>query len=129
MDAKEFIRTHKRMCKKYGDACKDCLLLDKGCYSTSTSIILPEELDENVVDLVEKWAEENPVKTNQDVLLELFPNSTLITNGTFGICPKSLDKDHVYLQRYVGCSDIKECDCLGCKNQFWNGEYDQHSKT
>lgn len=118
MDAKEFIRTHKRICKKYGDACKNCPLLDKGCYSTSTSIILPEELDEGVVDLVEKWAKENPVKTRQSEFLKMFPNASVIANGTLGICPKSLDKDrNCFYSTNYGNSKI--VDCFGCRNQFW----------
>lgn len=87
MDAKEFVKTHRRICKTYED-CDVCPLFQKGCYSSAYVVILPDKLDENVVDLVEKWAKENPVKTNQEKLLELFPNSTLIANGTFGICPK-----------------------------------------
>lgn len=124
MDAKEFIRAHKRICKKYGDACKNCPLLDKGCYSTSTSIILPEELDENVVDSVEKWAKENPVKTRQSKFLEMFPNASVIANGTLGICPKSLDKDRncFYSTDY---GNSKFVDCLGCRNQFWLEEVDE----
>lgn len=124
MDVKEFIRTHKRMCKKYGNACKNCPLLDKGCYSTSTSIILPEDLDEGVVDLVEKWAKENPVKTRQSEFLKMFPNASAIANGPLGICPKSLDKDRecFYSNDY---GDSKFVDCLGCKNKFWLDEVDE----
>lgn len=76
MDAKEYIRTHKRMCEKYGDTCKGCPLIDKGCYSYSALTILPKnpdedlvELNESVVDLVEKWAKENPIKTRQSKFL------------------------------------------------------------
>lgn len=125
MDAKEFIRTHKRMCKKYGDACKNCPLLDKGCYSTSTSIILPEELDENVVDLVEKWAKENPIKTRQSKFLEMFPNASVIVNGTLGICPKSLDKDRECLYSFIDHNGNRIVNCIGCKNQFWLEEIDE----
>ena len=123
MDAKEFIRTYKRICKKYGNACEGCLLLDKGCYSTSTSIILPEELDECVVDLVEKWAKENPIKTRQSEFLKMFPNASAINNGTPVICPKSLDKDRECFYS-IDCDNNKFVDCLGCRNQFWFEEVD-----
>lgn len=119
MDAKEFIRTYKRICKKYCDACEGCPLLDKGCYRTSTSIIFPEELDENVVDLVGKWAKENPIKTRQSKFLEMFPNASLIANGTLGICPKSLDKDHKCFYQLFEHDGTEMIDCLGCRNQFW----------
>lgn len=125
MDAKEFIRTHKRMCKKYHDVCEGCPLLDKGCYSTSTSIIFPEELDENIVDLVEKWAKENPIKTRQSKFLEMFPNASVIANGTLGICPRLLDKDYECFYHYLDCDGEKVIDCLGCRNQFWLEEVDE----
>lgn len=123
MDAKEFIRTHKRICKKYGNACEGCPLLDKGCYSTSTSIILPEELDENIVDLVEKWVKENPIKTRQSEFLKMFPNASVIANGTLGICPKSLDKDRKCFYS-IGYDNNKFVDCIGCRNKFWFEEVD-----
>lgn len=125
MDAKEFIRAHKRMCKKYHDACEGCPLLDKGCYSTSTSIILPEELDENIVDLVEKWSKENPIKTRQSKFLEMFPNASFIGNGTVGICPKALDKDYKCFYRRCDYIDAENIDCIGCKNKFWLEEIDE----
>ena len=90
---------------------------------SSTSIILPEELDENVVDFVEKWAKENPIKTRQSKFLEMFPNASLIANGTLGLCPKLLDKDHECFYS-IGCNNNRFVDCLGCRNKFWLEEVD-----
>lgn len=119
MDAKEFIRTHKRICKKHGDACKNCPLLDKGCYSTSTSIILPEELDESVVDLVEKWAKENPVKTRQSKILEQFPNARLTEYGAISVCPRVLFGNNV-----ISDSSCRSISCKSCEDNFWLEEVD-----
>lgn len=99
-------------------------MLDKGCYSTSTSIISPEELDENVVDLVEKWSKENPVKTRQSEFLKMFPNVSIIANGTLRICPKSLDKDRGCFYQFNN-DGTKFVDCLGCRNQYWLEEVDE----
>lgn len=71
-----------------------------------------------MVDLVEKWAKENPAKTRQSEFLKMFPNASVIANGTLGICPKSLDKDRncFYSTNY---GNRKIVDCFGCRNQFW----------
>lgn len=82
-------------------------------------LFFPEELDENVVDLVGKWAKENPIKTRQSKFLEMFPNASLIANGTLGICPKSLDKDHKCFYQLFEHDGTEMIDCLGCRNQFW----------
>lgn len=120
MDAKEFIRTHKRMCKKYGDDCEGCILLDKGCYSTSTSIILPEDLDESVVDLVEKWSKDHPIKTRQSVFLEQYPDAIIGDDGFPYVAPCQLCDELIHGE------SIEDCEnrglCVECRLEFWMQE-------
>lgn len=65
MDAKEFLKALGRMCKQQ-DNCKECAA-NKSC-TIYTSITPNLEL----VDVVEKWANEHPLKTNRDALKEKF---------------------------------------------------------
>lgn len=59
-------------------------------------------------EIVRKWAEEHPRKTRKDVLLEKFPNATLMNNEGYMICAE-----------YLGlCSNCKGNGCAKC----WNTE-------
>ena len=101
MDAIEFVKQLRRM--------------DGNAYR-KYSIFL--DSPEDVVDEVEKWAKEHPAKTRQSEFLEMFPNASIIANGTLGICPKSLDKDRDCFYS-IDYGNNKFVDCLGCINQFW----------
>ena len=71
----------------------------------------------------EKWAKENPVETNKDRVLKLFPNAVITANGVFDLCPKVLDAKYNCIGNYVSKDGMFERDCLGCKSKFWNSEY------
>ena len=59
-------------------------------------------------EIVRKWAEEHPRKTRKDVLLEKFPNATLMNNESYMICAE-----------YLGlCSNCEKNGCAKC----WNTE-------
>lgn len=106
MDAVEFYRTFKRMC--YKTDCKDCLLEQK-CRPSAN--VEPEE----VVELVEQWAEDNPVKTRQSEFLKLFPNAPK-SGRVLNICPQNLNIDYMPPKR---CENIS---CSVCKTDYWNEE-------
>jgi len=67
---KEFIKEKERMCKKV--CCNECSLLDYECNLIDSQLIV-----KMTVDVVMKWAEENPIVTNLDKLLEIFPNTKM----------------------------------------------------
>lgn len=106
MDAVEFYRTFKRMC--YKTDCKDCLLEQK-CRPSAN--VEPEE----VVELVEQWAKDNPVKTRQSEFLKLFPNAPK-SGRVLNICPQNLNIDYMPPKR---CENIS---CSVCKTDYWNEE-------
>lgn len=83
MDAIEFVKQLRRMNEK--GVPKDCFVYPLAGQEPGS----PEE----VVAEVEEWAKEHPVKTRQSEFLKMFPNASVIANGTLGICPKSLDKN------------------------------------
>lgn len=106
MDAVEFYRTFKRMF--YKTDCKDCLLEQK-CRPSAN--VEPEE----VVELVEQWAKDNPVKTRQSEFLKLFPNAPK-SGRVLNICPQNLNIDYMPPKR---CENIS---CSACKTDYWNEE-------
>lgn len=77
-----------------------------------------DEECKKIISTVEQWLKEHPHKTRQSEFLKMFPNASVIANGTLGICPKSLDKDRecFYSDNY---DNNKFVDCLSCRNQFW----------
>ena len=100
MDAVEFYNAFKRMCDKTD--CKDCLL-DQKCRPSAN--VEPEE----VVELVEKWSKDHPIKTRQSEFLKMFPN-VVMTRGVIALRPCRLD------------TQINECsgsDCDKCKRAYW----------
>lgn len=102
MDAIEFVKQLRRM--------------DGNAYR-KYSVFL--DSPEDVVDEVEKWAKEHPIKTRQSKFLEMFTNASLTINGTVYICPKALDKDRECFYRHYDHSDAKIIDCLECRKRFW----------
>lgn len=103
MDAVEFYRTFKRMCEKTD--CKDCLL-DQKCRPSAN--VEPEE----VVELVEEWAKDNPIKTRQSEFLKRFPSAMINrSDGILCISPCSIEG------KRMGCTNGKSCG--DCRRDYW----------
>ena len=115
MDALKFLREQKRMCNSYKN-CDGCPAWDDSC-KLDPGGYLECDADEKL-KIVNEWSVSYPIKTRQSKFLEMFPNASVIANGTLGICPKSLDKNRncFYSTDY---GNNKFVDCLGCRNQFW----------
>ena len=106
MDAVEFYKAFKRMCDKTD--CKDCLL-DQKCRPSAN--VEPEE----VVELVEEWAKDHPVKTRQSEFLKMFPDAR-IWDDVIWLCPKYISYD------YKPEGNCYEINCCDCKRKFWLAE-------
>ena len=120
MDAKEFVKDIRRMCEYYED-CVECP--NRECGYCSKSGLLADDEAEEIISIVDKWAKEHPVETNQTKLLELFPNLKLNANGTVDYCPKTFGANCECIRMCVGNRTEWTMDCLVCKNKFWNSEY------
>ena len=108
MDAVEFLRDFRRMCKSYGDTCDNCKLEGGECSLSDCDFD-----QEKVVRIVEEWAKVHPAtaKTRLSEFLKLFPNALVVQKeGCPGSCVKVFDST-------VNCEDSKEC--LDCKKKFW----------
>ena len=107
MDAVEFIKQVRRMGKQKGEAI---------CFKL-------EEKDTEIVDRVEQWAKEHPVKTRQSEFLKMFPNAQKSLNGVLDICPRKFEPE-----KYKSATPDKVCvngnaddeyHCDECCRDFW----------
>lgn len=62
-------------------------------------------------EIVTKWAEEHPIKTRQDVFLEMYPNAELDEDGVLKVCSCDIDK------RIICC-----INCKNCRKEYWGEE-------
>ena len=78
---------------------------------------------EAVVEQVEQWAKEHPVKTRQSEFLKMFPNAQKSLNGVLDICPRKFEPE-----KYKSATPDKVCvngnaddeyPCDECCRNFW----------
>lgn len=116
MDAVEFFKTVKRLCKNQGcDGCPVCknntcmVMLMARIYGAS------DESIEETISKVEQWAKDHPVKTRQSEFLKIFQKAT-IRDGVLTICPMAIDK---------ALDDPERCHettCHKCLEKYWLAE-------
>ncbi len=119
MDAVKFFKERNRMCKSYYDPEKDwcsdkCPALNIQCNDMEHL----EEDTERLVETVEKWSQENPRKTRQDLILEQWPNAQTCDDNVFSPCPKVFDTN------FVCHFDFEHHNCNDCRREFWLKEVD-----
>lgn len=116
MDAVQFIKGQKRMCKNYAmQNCHGCPL--NGVTGCNYSQFMNDK-EENIVSIVEKWIKEHPAKTLLQDLLEKYPDVKLksyVPGGTSNPC---------FCARALGYK-IPECD--GSKNcaECWDSPLEE----
>lgn len=109
MDALEFLRERKRMCKYFGTSCDGCPLHGGPC--TNINSMNDGDL-ERILVKVEQWSKEHPRKTRQSVLLEQWPNCMMNKDGVVMICPINVD-------RMYDCDSSDSVECTDCRRKFW----------
>lgn len=118
MDAVEYLKEAIRMCETVGD-CYECPF-------NGASTVVPCKLardnwesanPEKAVESVEKWAKENPIKTQQSEFLKMFPNAVL-DNGAIRICPQLIEGE----DNYNCICDNGVLSCIKCRKQYWHEE-------
>ena len=101
MDAVEFIKQVRRMGKQKGEAI---------CFKL-------EEIDTEIVEKVEQWAKEHPVKTRQSEFLKQWPDAEISDDGLPAIAPCQLNVE------LLQCESQKDCEergvCGKCRCDFW----------
>ena len=117
MKAAEYLKHRARICKKH--RCGMCPLRKydnigvTGCQADYSCIVLEREEPDRSIEIVEKWAKENPPKTYLSVLLERLPNMRIEHDGTPDFCPDDVFK--IKLKPSI-------CDFIACID-CWKKEY------
>lgn len=128
MDAVEYLKTIKRMCKLHKPICwgednhTPCELRIKANAKGMSCSDYTTTFSEEAVAIVEKWAKEHPRKTRQSEFLKMFPRASMTADGVIAFCPESMDSEFV--------CPIKERDhydpeCGECRKNYWTEEVDQ----
>lgn len=66
---------------------------------------------EAVVEQVEQWAKEHPVKTRQSEFLKMYPNAVVMNGGV--LCVRPCDVDNT-IKNFC-----KTTNCGVCRRDFW----------
>lgn len=118
MDAVEFLKTFDRLCRAEED-CSSCPLNGYACDANLKDVARYYTLEsvQDMVQKVEQWAKEHPVKTRQSEFLKRFPNADLTR-----LQPCMIEKD----KRPMWCGKYADfganCCCDECRYAYWNEE-------
>lgn len=88
MEALEFLKERKRMCRSFCGSCRGCPCEKVRCALNS---LTSDDDYKRIVAAVEEWSAAHPRKTRQSVFLEQFPNARLDTNVIIDISPCRVD--------------------------------------
>lgn len=109
MDAVEFLNEGTRMCNSY-EACVGCPM-----YPTDDCCMVKMNLKQ-MINIVEQWAKEHPVKTRQDEFFNQWPDAEIGYDGLPTVAPCQLYKDMEEKDENGVC--CKNCGCAECRRDF-----------
>lgn len=115
MDAIEFLTERKRLCGSY----KGCVGCPFGAAECVVRDMTSEDTCKRIVTAVEKWSKENPRKTRQTELLNMYPEAHVSENGSLYICPASVSS--AYRDANGNCK-VHRLKCADCRKEFWSKE-------
>lgn len=122
MDAKEFFSEAGRLCGS-----DDAMDMDEEMKEDLWALLglhadegrFKNGYDE-LIDYVEKWSKDNPLKTRQEVLVKRFPYQRLDADGLSPICTRDFDT-RIKRDR---CDD----DCHECRKKYWTSPADEEDQ-
>lgn len=117
MDALEFLRERKRMCKSFNRCSSGCPAWGGSC-KLETGTVFEWEADKQV-EIVKEWATAHPRKTRQSVFLERYPEAEIDERGCLQLCPTSISAAYRDSNRLCAGPDRK---CDDCRREFWMKE-------
>ena len=119
MDAVEFIVTRDRMCRSFNGRCTGCEVNER-MGADDICIDYMVQHPQEVVEIVERWTKEHPLKTRQSEFLKMFPRAGRGEDGLIVFCPEDFDsKFECPLKRGSG-HDL----CGECRKNYWLEEVD-----
>ena len=116
MEALEFLKERKRMCRSFGGSCT-------GCPGEKVRCVINAHVSDDdykrIVAMVEEWSAAHPRKTRQSVFLEQYPEADIDGYGVLMICPAKIFKAHRSNNRR--CNNQGKL-CRDCRREFWMQE-------
>ena len=100
MDAVTFLQERLRMSKS-------------GAYVPALDNTTEQNISD-VVNVIETWSENNPIRTRQTVFLEQWPNAEISCQGVLVIDPCDIDNT---MRGNNG--DCFHTDCDDCRREYW----------
>lgn len=124
MDAIKFLEESVRMCKSF-PLCEGCEMKENelGFPCDISGSIMKYTNYEEVVDIVEKWAEEHPKRTRQSEFLKHYPDAQIGDNRVVNIPPCAVER-HRFLKYGKMTCVTPEKSCEECMEQYWMEEID-----
>ena len=116
MDALEFLKEQKRMCKAY-KTCNNCPLVSSHCI---VNHLATDDDNKKIVNFVEQWSKEHPRKTMQSVFLEQWPDAIISHDGLPEVAPCQLCVGLIHGKSTGDCE--KRGLCAKCRREFWMQE-------
>jgi len=115
MDAVDYLKTLRRICKEFNPMCPDCPAFPLcGASGDYIRFATPEEITKSVED-VEAWKEEHQAKTRQSEFLKIVPNAYADADGTVRIYPCAIDKK-------MWDEKCGNKGCTECRRKYWEEE-------
>lgn len=108
---------YARMCNSFNSCENGCPMYqcDWGCIYRGSCQQFVVENAKKAEEIITKWAEEHPIKTRQDVYLQLFPKALVDEDGTLKTKPCFINR-----KMYYTCTNKKECEI--CRKNYWREE-------
>lgn len=112
MDAVEFIKEYRRMCKKYAymEACGEDCSSECPLHGGYCDVGYEHLEADYVVSKVQQWSHDHPQKTIMQDFFEKFPNAPKDDSGSPCLCPADLGYEE------KNCGEV-DCNCLKCWNR------------
>ena len=116
MEALEFLKERKRMCRSFGGSCSGCPGEKVRCALNS---LTSDDDCKPIVAAVEEWSAAHPRKTRQSVFLEQYPEARIGDDGVLQIYPCSISASH---RNARGNCVTMGHKCPDCRREFWMQE-------
>lgn len=117
MDAVKFLVTRDRMCGSFNGRCNGCEVNDRMGVDDMCIYYMAKHPQE-VVEIVERWGKEHPLKTRQSEFLKMFPRAERGEDGLIGFCPEDIDSKFECSLKWGSGHD----NCANCRKKFWLAE-------
>ena len=115
MEALEFLKERKRMCRSFGGSCTGCPCEKVRCVINAH---VSDDDYKRIVAAVEEWSAAHPRKTRQSVFLEQYPCAKIDSQGVLYACAADVYANNA-------CPKNKEdapIICYDCRREFWMQE-------